>query len=140
MKQFSIFTDGGSRGNPGEGAIGVFIIDESSIEVFKTGERIGFCTNNEAEYKAVLRGLDWIIDNKQKIEKNSKICFFLDSQLVFSQIIGTYKVKNEKMRELIFKVREKEAEIDFSIFYNYIPREKNKEADRMVNAALDNIL
>jgi len=120
--------------------VGVFIVDEKNKVLFKKGKKIGHCTNNEAEYKAVLEGLDWLIKNKNNIEENTKLCFFLDSLLVVSQIIGVYKVKNEKMRMLLFAVREREAEIKFPIQYSHIPREKNANADMLVNAALDNSL
>ena len=64
----------------------------------------------------------------------------MDSQLIYSQIIGVYKIKNENLRTILFEIRKKEAQIDSTINYNYIPREKNKKADTLVNMALDNIL
>ncbi len=138
MKYISIYTDGGSRGNPGPAAIGVYIEDKNKT-LAKIGKIIGVATNNVAEYKAVLEALSWVLENREKI-KNSQINFFMDSQLIYSQIIGVYKIKNENLRTILFEIRKKEAQIDSTINYNYIPREKNKKADTLVNMALDNIL
>ena len=134
----NVFTDGGARGNPGEGAIGVYITDENKNQLAGFGKKIGFATNNVAEYKAVINALDWIIENKKDFAKTAKIHFFLDSKLVCSQIIGIFKVKNADLRNLLFDVRDREAQINLPIYYKHIPREKNKKADSLVNLALDN--
>ncbi len=134
----NVFTDGGARGNPGEGGIGVYITDEYKNQLAGFGKKIGFATNNVAEYKAVIEALDWIIENKKSLSKDAKIHFFMDSKLVCSQIIGLFKVKNADLRNLLFDVRNREAQINFPIFYKYIPREQNTKADAFVNQALDN--
>lgn len=139
VKTVNIYTDGGARGNPGPAGIGIFIEADGKI-LAQIGKAIGDNTNNYAEYNAVLEGLDFLLENKDILNKDSKIHFFMDSQLIYSQISGIYKVKNEVLKSLLFKVREKEAQIKFSISYNFVPREKNKNADRLVNMALDNIL
>lgn len=135
----NIYTDGGSRGNPGEAAIGVYITNQDNKKVAGFGKKIGFSTNNVAEYKAVVEALNWIIENKETF-KISKIFFFMDSLLIYSQITGVYKVKDSKLRSLIFSVREKEARVNTPIFYKHIPREQNKMADMYVNKALNNLL
>lgn len=140
MKSISVFTDGGARGNPGPSAIGVYIEDDLGNVLAKIGKRIGEATNNTAEYKAVIEALSWLIENKEKIEDNTKINFFVDSQLVYSQIKGLFKVKAESIREYIFTVRKKESELDMKIEWAHILREKNKKADQLVNLALDNLL
>ncbi len=137
FKKINVFTDGGSRGNPGESAIGVYILDENNRELTGFGKKIGISTNNIAEYKAVLEALTWIEANKEKLEKKSNIFFFLDSRLVCSQINGLFKVKNANLRELLFSIREKEVAIGKPILYSHIPREKNVKADELVNEALD---
>ena|SRR3989344_1571295 len=137
IKKLNVFTDGGARGNPGPSSIGVFIKDENNRKIAGFGKKIGFSTNNIAEYKAVIAALFWIIENKDKISSNTEINFFLDSNLVCSQIIGLFKIKNSQLRDLLFQVRQMESEIDIPINYSYIPREKNKEADKYVNLALD---
>lgn len=140
ISEIKIFTDGGARGNPGPAAIGVYIADGSGKDLYRLGRQIGHDTNNTAEYKAVLAALDWLLENMEQISGDAKISFFLDSQLVGSQIKGLFKVNNANLRNLLFEVRQKEAKIKRDIFYNYIPREQNKIADSLVNAALDNNL
>lgn len=137
IQGINVFTDGGARGNPGPAAIGVFIRDDRGAEIAGFGKKIGVSTNNTAEYEAVIEALSWIIVNKKKLSKNVKINFFLDSNLVCSQITGLFKIKNSRLRDLLFQVRQMESEIDIPINYSYIPREKNKEADKYVNLALD---
>jgi len=137
IQKLNLFTDGGARGNPGPAAIGVFIRDDRGTKIAGFGKKIGVSTNNIAEYKAVIEALFWIAENKEKLSKTVKIIFFLDSNLVRSQITGLFKIKNSQLRSLLFQVREKESEIGIPINYFYIPREKNKEADKYVNLALD---
>jgi len=124
-----IYSDGGSRGNPGEAAIGVVLeLADKKIEI---SERIGIATNNVAEYRAILKGLEVAL----KKGARSADCF-LDSELVVKQLRGEYRIKDEKMKELagqVFLVRE---QFDSVSFFN-IPREKNKAADALVNKALD---
>jgi ribonuclease HI len=135
----NVFTDGGARGNPGEAGIGVYIADEKENQLAGFGKKIGFATNNVAEYKAVISALDWIIENKKDIAKTAKIHFFLDSKLVCSQIIGIFKVKDANLRNLLFDVRTREGQINFPIYYKHIPREQNTKADSFVNFALDQV-
>lgn len=134
----NIFTDGGARGNPGPSAIGVYVEDDKSNKLAGFGKRIGVATNNVAEYKAVIEALDWLIENKKKFGKDAKVNFFLDSKLVCSQIIGLFRIKNADLRNLLFDVRDREAQITLPIYYKYIPREQNTKADAFVNQALDN--
>lgn len=135
-----IFTDGGSRGNPGEAAIGVHIADSKGIPIHAFGKRIGIGTNNEAEYGAVLEGLGWVLNNPEIVKEHDHIAFFLDSLLVVSQINGVYKVKNQKMQNLLFDVLASIARIPIPISFHHVPREQNKEADKQVNMALDNLI
>lgn len=125
-----VFTDGGSKGNPGLGSIGiVFYIDNK--KVFQIHEKIGFVTNNDAEYQAVIKALKEI--KKQNLSKINKINFYSDSKLLVNQLNGLYKVKNQKIKEYIFKIRILESEIKIPINYHHIYREKNQEADKLVN-------
>lgn len=133
----NVYTDGGARGNPGPAAIGVFVIDEKRAVLARIGKKIGHATNNVAEYTAVIEGLTWIAGNINKLNID-RVNFFLDSQLVVSQLNGIYKIKNAVLRELLFSIREKEASIGSVISYTHIPRAKNKNADKLVNVALDN--
>lgn len=137
ISTLNIFTDGGSRGNPGPSAIGIYVTDGNGKKIAGFGKIIGTATNNVAEYMAVIEALDWMIENKKEFPKDTKAYFFLDSKLVCSQIIGIFKVKNPDLRNLLFSVRDREGQIDLPIYYKHIPREKNMLADRYVNEALD---
>ncbi len=139
MQKFFIHTDGGARGNPGPGAVGAVIKAENGQLLFEISLRIGKTTNNIAEYSAVVAALEWLRENISKLECNNETIFqfFLDSKLVVNQINGLFKVKENHLRELILKVRGLEQEIGGRIYYSLIPREKNFEADRLVNKALD---
>lgn len=137
MKAIKAYADGGARGNPGPAAIGGIIFDEKGNEITSFSETIGIATNNVAEYKAVIKILSLLIAYKEKIKDDATINLYLDSELVVSQINGLFKVKNQVLRNLLFSVREKEAELQRKVIYFHIPREQNKAADKLVNSALD---
>jgi len=134
MKKLVINTDGGSRGNPGPGAIGIVIFDEADQIIYEMGKTIGFCTNNEAEYTALIEAL-----TKATELQATDVEFKLDSELVVKQLKGIYKVKNERISLLWKKAKELTKNFSTTSF-THIPREKNKEADRLVNEALDSQL
>ncbi len=136
----NIFTDGGSRGNPGPAALGVYIENQSGMTLEEIGRAIGINTNNIAEYSAIVEGLSWVNSHKKDMPELKKVCFYMDSQLAASQLNGLYRIKNAGLRELLFKAKQLEAEIGLPVTYTHVPREQNKKADRMVNLALDNKL
>lgn len=140
ITEINIYTDGGSRGNPGPSALGVYIESVEKVRLAEIGKSLGINTNNFAEYSAIVSGLEWIIENKNTLSSLKKINFYMDSLLAASQINGLYKIKNPMLRELYFKVKSLEAMISIPISYTHIRREKNKNADRLVNLALDNSL
>lgn len=135
-----VFTDGGARGNPGPAALGVFITDEKGNQLAAIAKQVGEATNNIAEYMAILEAFNWLVDHKKEFHKDLKIYFYVDSLLAYSQITGVYKIKNAKLRELIFEIRVKEASLGNKVYYQHIRRELNKKADALVNLALDNNL
>ena len=138
MNYLSIFCDGGARGNPGPAATGFLIKDSKGNVLVKKGKFIGRATNNVAEYQAVIEALKWISKNQSVISYQlSAISFYLDSQLVVKQLNGLYKIKDSKMYNLVIQVRGLENQIKSKIIYHHIPREKNKEADMILNQALD---
>lgn len=137
-KKLHVYTDGGSRGNPGPSAIGVYITDEKGSVLYGLGKCIGVTTNNVAEYTAILEACRWMRAHKDRLEKNASIDFFLDSELAYSQLVGIYKIKNTALRAIFFEIRIEEGKIACPIRYSHILREKNKEADKLVNRALDN--
>ncbi len=132
-----IYTDGGSRGNPGPAALGVVIQDTSGKMIKEYGEALGVRTNNEAEYEAVIFALKKVkaLFGKEKT-KTMTLEVRMDSELVMKQLTGKYKIEEEKLFPLFIKIWN--LKMDFgAITFTHIPREKNKEADRMVNEALD---
>ncbi len=127
-----IYTDGGSKGNPGPAAIGiVFFCGGKQIKTYR--EDIGVATNNIAEYKAVVRALEKVKDIKREMGSIQNIKVYSDSNLLTNQLMGRFKVKNAKIREFILQIRILEQENDLPITYNYIPRERNTIADDLVN-------
>ena len=138
MKKFIIYTDGGSRGNPGKAGIGVVICNEKDQEVKKYGEYIGDnLTNNDAEYSAVIFALKkFKALFGKKLAENTDIEIRVDSELVVKQLNGQYRLENPKIQQFFIEIWN--LKFDFkSIKFKHIPRERNREADRLVNKALD---
>ncbi|MFA7244429.1 MAG: ribonuclease HI family protein [Patescibacteria group bacterium] len=140
MPKIYINTDGGARGNPGPAGIGVVFYDENEVEIHSYKEFIGNTTNNQAEYRAILKAL--LILEKSKWLKNnnnpdSEVVCRLDSQLVVEQINGNYKVKNEGISILLDSLNKIKCKFHIKLIFTYVPREQNKRADRLVNEALD---
>jgi len=133
--KIKIFTDGGARGNPGPAAIGIVIKDENGRLLKSIGESIGRATNNQAEYQAVIRALDYVVSEIGEAE----IEIFLDSQLVACQLNGEYKIKDPGLKPLFYRVREQVMKLGGKVSFIHIPREKNKEADLLLNQVLDSI-
>jgi ribonuclease HI len=131
-----IHADGGSRGNPGPAAIGVHATTEGDL-LFDLSLYIGETTNNVAEWQAVIKALEHLV--KQNI-KASQIDFYLDSELVVKQVIGQYKVKQPHLQLLAIQVHQLTQQLSSSkISYHHVPREQNKQADSLVNQALDQL-
>lgn len=131
-----IYTDGASRGNPGQASYGFTISDEKRHLIYEEGKYIGVTTNNVAEYTAVLEAFKYTkekltIDNSQLI-----INVFADSRLIVEQLSGRFKIKNPNLKILFDQIKILEMEIG-GIFYTHIPREKNFKADSLANEALD---
>ena len=133
MKHINIYTDGGSRGNPGPAASGAFI---ESLD--KGYERyLGETTNNVAEYDAVGVGLSKLkhLIGKDKTKQTS-VEVFMDSQLAVKQLSREYKIQSENIIPLFIKIHNLCVEYG-KVTFTYIPREKNKKADSLVNKCLD---
>ncbi|OGC46515.1 hypothetical protein A2V49_00500 [candidate division WWE3 bacterium RBG_19FT_COMBO_34_6] len=128
---YSLYTDGGARGNPGPGAIGVVIYDENKNKIYELSKYIGMSTNNEAEYTSLIEGIGSALD---KGIKNLNV--FMDSELIIKQVNGSYKVKNERLKVFYNKLVLLRKKFDF-INFVHIKREENKQADLLVNEALD---
>lgn len=132
-----VFGDGGSRGNPGQAAYGFAVFDENSNLIYSEGKRLGVATNNFAEYSSVIKAFEWILANKPETDR---IDFYLDSLLIASQMSGKYRVKHPSMKELFLKAKALEENVKGKVYYNQVPREKNKVADKLVNDALDHLI
>jgi len=138
MRKIIIYTDGGSRGNPGPAAIGVVFCNEKNQIIKKYSEFLGEnLTNNEAEYQAVIFALKkFKALFGKKLAKNSEIELRSDSELLIKQLNGEYKILEPKIQLLFLEVWN--LRLDFKkIKFKLISREKNKEADRLVNEVLD---
>jgi ribonuclease HI len=129
-----IYTDGGSRGNPGKSACAFLIIKEDK-EVYSISKFLGIKTNNEAEYHAIINALNWVENNKE----DKEIKLFSDSELVIKQINGEYKIKKTHLKELNKKVRDLIEENDFDIKFSNVKRENRfiSQADFLLNNELD---
>lgn len=137
QEKIIVFTDGGARGNPGPAAIGVVIKNAAGQTIKNYGETIEETTNNEAEYRAVISALQKTkaLLGKEKTKKLS-VEVNMDSELVVRQLNGEYKIEEEKLFPFFIKIWN--LRLDFGkLTFRHVPREKNKEADRLVNEALD---
>ncbi len=130
---YKIYTDGGSRGNPGKAASGFLIFDENNQIYTLGGEYLGIQTNNFAEYSALILALKTSIK-----EKLRDVECYLDSELVVKQLNGEYKVKDMNISKLFSQVDELRKMFNH-ISFNHIPRSENKFADKIVNTILDSV-
>ena len=130
MKKLVIYTDGVSRGNPGRAAIAAILRDEKGTLVATMSKDIGEATNNQAEYWAVIAALEKALElGVNNIELNS------DSELIVKQIKGQYRVKKETLRPLFETVMQLKGRFT-SFKIRHIPRERNRDADKLANATI----
>ena len=131
--KLTIYTDGGSRGNPGPGAIGILILDDKSNIVKEHKEFIGHTTNNRAEYTAMIKALELA-----KTHSKKEIICFSDSRLIVKQLSGEWKVKEKELLSLFQKVKQLEKNFE-SVSYNHVRRDNKyiKRADELVNEEMD---
>ena len=127
---YQIFCDGASRSNPGDASIGVSISLDGE-EIHTISRKIGIATNNEAEYQALIDGLNYCIENSIK-----EIEVFLDSNLVVEQVNKNFKVKAGNLKALNSQVENMIKEFEY-IEFKHVYREENKRADQLANMALD---
>jgi len=126
-------TDGGCRGNPGPGAVGVLINDASNNELDSYKECIGLTTNNRAEYIAVIRGLDRCAKFTRR-----RVTIFCDSQLLVNQMNKVWRLKDDTLRGLFRELKDLEPMFD-EVIYTQVSRENPflKKADRLLNEAFE---
>jgi ribonuclease HI len=126
-----LYSDGACRGNPGVGGAGAVITDAEGSVIWEGKEYLGHCTNNIAEYKALILGLKGALAEGYK---NLEV--YLDSELLANQINGSYRVKNENLKVLMNEVRSLLTSFD-SIQVKHVLRSHNSHADRLANLAID---
>ncbi len=131
MQKIKIYTDGGSRGNPGPAASGYVITDENDKILEAGGEYLGETTNNQAEHKAVQLALE-----KAKAYRPAEIEFYADSQLVVMQLTGKYRVKHPGLKPVVEQTKALIAQFP-KITFQHVLRRYNSLADEQVNIVLD---
>ncbi len=137
MEKIIAYTDGGSRGNPGPAAAGVYIINEADTVVREVKQTLGNATNNFAEYYGVMLALQTL---KQLYGSKSKTMQFelrLDSELVKKQLNNEYQIKEPGLVPMFIEIHNMRVASFPNLILTHVPREQNKEADRLVNEALD---
>jgi len=132
----TLYTDGGARGNPGNAGAGVHIVDERGTLIEDVAKPLGVATNNEAEYHAVIIGFEKILEHFSMEVGHLDVTLKLDSELVGKQLMGSYRVKEPRLKELFMHAKESMDNFR-SVHIVCIPREQNKEADRLSNLAMD---
>ena len=125
------YFDGGARGNPGPAGYGVHIVDDQGTVLSEQHGSLGVATNNIAEYRGLIAALQWAVEHDLK-----SFTVRGDSQLIVEQMRGNYKVKNEGLKPLYLQARMLVMQIG-DVRFEYVPREQNKNADRLSNLGMD---
>lgn len=126
----TVFTDGGSRGNPGKSACAFVVYDDEKTEVYSYSKYLGINTNNFAEYNAVLEVVSWS-------PEGSIISLYSDSELMVKQLNGIYKIKNPILQKLAIEIKSIIIKKRLNIKFSNVLRNKNVRADELVNFELD---
>lgn len=134
---YTIYTDGGARGNPGPAGAGAVIFDTNMKAVVEASKFLGVQTNNWAEYEAVILGLTKLKEYiPEKEQKGTNVTLRLDSELVQRQLLGEYRVKDAELYKQYLKVKNLTNSFP-KISFEHVRREQNKEADLLANKAMD---
>ncbi len=133
---FTIYGDGGSRGNPGPAGSGAIIRNEAGETVATVSEFLGVATNNVAEYTAILRALEKLSAMLESKTKDADVRVCMDSMLVVRQMKGEWKIKHPNMKPLAARVGEL-TQLFKSVSFEHVYREHNKDADALANEAMD---
>lgn len=134
--RFTIYGDGGSRGNPGPAGSGAIIRNEAGETVGTVSEFLGTATNNVAEYTAVLRALELLSSMLEDKAKDAEVHVRMDSMLVIRQMKGEWKIKHPNMKPLAARVAMLVPRFR-SVTFEHVYREENKDADALANEAMD---
>ena len=125
------YFDGGARSNPGPAGYGVYIVDDDGTVQAELAGSLGIATNNIAEYNGLIAALQWAVDHNL-----DAITIKGDSLLIIEQMRGNYKVKNEGLKPLHMRARMLVMQIG-NVRFEHVPREMNKDADRLSNVGMD---
>ncbi|MEK7510661.1 MAG: ribonuclease HI family protein [Patescibacteria group bacterium] len=135
---FTLYADGGARGNPGPAGAGAVVFDSLGKRVVEVSDYLGVATNNIAEYEAVIRGLRKLAEEYPiDILKSAPLTIRMDSKLVIEQLKGAYKVKHPNLVPRHFEVKNILARSFGTVAFEHVYREKNKDADELANRAMD---
>lgn len=132
----NIYTDGGSRGNPGISGYGLVIYSGDQEILYQEGRFLGIKTNNEAEYSGVIAAMEWVKKNKTNYNI-TQLNFFADSQLMIRQLQGLYKVKAPTLLPLFAHTQQLLIQINLPTKFTDVRREFNQLADQLANQAMD---
>lgn len=130
-REVIVYTDGGSRGNPGPSAAGFVVLNQNEEVLFEGGKYLGVTTNNQAEYQAVKLGLEKAHELGARVVK-----FRMDSLLIVNQMLGIYQIKNRDLWPIYASIKELVGKFD-KVTFSHVRREFNQEADALVNKVLD---
>lgn len=127
-----LYTDGASRGNPGDSGIGIVLRDNEGNTIDSLAAYIGKTTNNVAEYVALIAGLQ--VAQKHPCQH---LVVHADSELMVRQLNGTYKVRNERLKRYFREIETLLRTVPFTVTFTHVPREQNAEADALANRGID---
>jgi ribonuclease HI len=137
METIIAYTDGGARGNPGPAAAGVYITNEAGEKIREVKEALGNGTNNFAEYYGVMLALQTLKQLYSKRTKEMQFEIRLDSELVKKQLNAEYQIKEPGLVPMFIEIHNLRVSSFPNLTFTHVRRELNKEADRLVNEALD---
>ncbi len=135
---FTLYADGGSRGNPGHAGAGAVVFDSMGKRILEVSDYLGETTNNIAEYEAVLRALTKLVkEYDPSYLHQMRLTIRMDSELVIKQLKGEYKVKHQNLLPRYLEVKNIIARNFGTVTFEHVYRENNKDADALANKAMD---
>lgn len=135
---FTLYADGGARGNPGPAGAGAVVFDASGKRVVEVADYLGIATNNIAEYEAVLRGLKRLVTEfPEGYFMHAAVTVKMDSKLVIEQMKGAYKVKHPNLVPRYLEIKNLIARHFSKVEFVHVPRAQNADADALANKAMD---
>lgn len=135
---YTLYADGGSRGNPGPAGAGAVVFDNIGKRIVEVSDYLGVATNNVAEYEAIIRGLKKLLaEFHEGYFHTVDVLVRMDSKLVIEQMKGAYKVKHPNLIPRYMEAKNVIARNFGKVSFEHVPRERNKDADELANRAMD---